>query len=73
MKKLHSSLEILTCGNITENFSQIMLKYIQIQIAGIFVGVQFVKDMDHATIQNAVYETHLGERPAARLINKIHS
>ena len=52
-----------------EFFTNYVKVYSDSDKAGIFVGVQYVKDMDHATIQNAVYERHLTE-PAASSLTK---
>ncbi|ABX13534.1 hypothetical protein Nmar_1638 [Nitrosopumilus maritimus SCM1] len=52
-----------------EFFTNYVKVYSDSDKAGIFVGVQFVKDMDHAKIQNAVYDRHLSE-PAASSLTK---
>ena len=52
-----------------EFFTNYVRVYSDSDKAGIFVGVQFVKDMEHATIQNAVYDRHLTE-PAANSLTK---
>ncbi|WP_428325945.1 hypothetical protein [Nitrosopumilus sp.] len=52
-----------------EFFTNYVKVYSDSDRAGIHVGVQFVKDMDHATIQNAVYDRHLTE-PAASSLTK---
>ena len=52
-----------------EFFTNYVKVYSDSDKAGIFVGVQYVKDMDHATIQNAAYDRHLTE-PAASSLTK---
>ncbi len=52
-----------------EFFTNYVKVYSDSDKAGIFVGVQFVKDMDHAKVQNAVYDRHLSE-PAASSLTK---
>ena len=52
-----------------EFFTNYVKVYSDSDRSGIHVGVQFVKDMDHAKVQNAVYERHLSE-PAASSLTK---
>lgn len=55
-----------------EFFTNYVKVYSDSDKSGIFVGVQFVKDMEHATIQNEVYERHLTEPAASSLTKYTH-
>ena len=52
-----------------EIFTNYVKVYSDSDMAGIHVGVRYVEDMDHATIQNSVYDRHLTE-PAASSLTK---